>query len=63
MDDIYRKTTASGDAVIGSPGDAGFGLIKQAFVERSDVNMIEETYRLKSAQRDYQAIRNLLSRR
>ncbi len=50
---VIRATAASGQAVQGSPGEAGFGSIKQAFVERSNVEIVNELVSLIVAQRAY----------
>ncbi len=42
---LYRETAASGVAVVGVPGDPGFGTIKQAYLESSNVDPVKEITR------------------
>ncbi|WP_266157654.1 flagellar hook-basal body protein [Dyella silvatica] len=50
----FATTPASGDAVIGKPGDAGFGSLSQGYVEGSNVDLVGEMSTLVLAQRAYQ---------
>lgn len=50
----YVATAASGPAVIHWPGTAGTGQVRQGFVERSNVELIEEMVGLMTAQRAYE---------
>jgi flagellar basal-body rod protein FlgG len=54
-DNNYVNTVASGDAVIGNPGLTGLGQTKQAFVEMSNVQLVEEMTDLITGQRAYEA--------
>jgi flagellar basal-body rod protein FlgG len=51
---LYRETVASGAAVIGVPGDPGFGSIHQGYLETSNVDPVKEITELISAQRAYE---------
>lgn len=51
---IYQETPASGAALLGAPGDPGFGTVQQGFVEISNVNPVSEITALISAQRAYE---------
>ena len=51
---LFASTLASGDAVLGNAGDAGFGLIRQGFIEQSNVEVVTELISLISAQRAYE---------
>jgi len=54
-DNLYLNTTASGDAVVGTPGLNGLGQIRQGFVEMSNVQLVEEMTELITGQRAYEA--------
>ncbi|MFN3890875.1 MAG: flagellar basal-body rod protein FlgG [Beijerinckiaceae bacterium] len=51
---LYRATPASGDAVVGNPGEAGYGTIRQGYLESSNVDPVKEITDLISAQRAYE---------
>ncbi len=51
---IMRPTEASGPPTTGTPGDTGLGLLKQGFVERSNVQIVNELVNLIVAQRAYE---------
>ena len=51
---LYRETAASGAAVVGNPGTNGTGLLRQGFLETSNVNVAEELIDLIVAQRAYE---------
>ncbi|MDQ0319153.1 flagellar basal-body rod protein FlgG [Pararhizobium capsulatum DSM 1112] len=53
-DNLFRETPASGDPVIGTPGDPGFAQIKQKYLEASNVDPVKEITDLISAQRAYE---------
>jgi flagellar basal-body rod protein FlgG len=50
----YRETLASGVAVVGVPGDPGYGKIQQGYLENSNVDPVKEITELISAQRSYE---------
>lgn len=51
---LLRETAASGPAVNGAPGDVGFGIISQGYLESSNVDPVKEITDLISAQRAYE---------
>jgi flagellar basal-body rod protein FlgG len=53
-DNLYAPTDASGEAVAGIPGQEGFGTIQSGFLEKSNVQMVNELVDLITAQRAYE---------
>ena len=53
-DNLYLQTVASGDPIVGVPGQEGFGTILQGFLESSNVNPVTEITNLIIAQRAYE---------
>jgi flagellar basal-body rod protein FlgG len=51
---LYKETTASGAAEVGSPGENGFGTTQQSFLELSNVKVVEEMVNMILAQRAYE---------
>ena len=51
---LFRETVASGAPVAGIPGDPGYGVIHQGYLEDSNVDPIKEISELISAQRAYE---------
>ncbi len=51
---LYQLTTASGAETLGQPGQPGFGTIRQAYVEGSNVEVVSELVSLITAQRAYE---------
>ncbi|WP_341212414.1 flagellar basal-body rod protein FlgG [uncultured Limimaricola sp.] len=51
---LLEATTASGDAVPANPGDEGIGILRQGYLENSNVNIIQQITDLISAQRAYE---------
>jgi flagellar basal-body rod protein FlgG len=51
---LYMSTTASGDAITGTPGQAGLGSINQGFLEQSNVDIVKEMVNMIVAQRAYE---------
>jgi flagellar basal-body rod protein FlgG len=51
---LYRPTTASGDATVGTAGLDGYGTIAQGFLETSNVKVVDEMVNMISAQRAYE---------
>lgn len=51
---MFIQTQASGNPVIGTAGNQGFGTILQGFLESSNVNTVQEVTNLISAQRAYE---------
>ncbi len=53
-DNLYSETEASGTATVGNAGSNGFGMIQAGFLEKSNVQMINELVNLITAQRAYE---------
>ena len=51
---LYKQTAASGQAVTGVPGDAGFGTLRQGYLENSNVDPVKEITEMIAAQRAYE---------
>ena len=51
---LMEATNASGDPLQAVPGDPGVGMIRQGFLENSNVNIIQQITDLISAQRAYE---------
>lgn len=51
---LLKETVASGAAVLGNPGDEGFGSILSSFLERSNVEVVSELVNLIVSQRAYE---------
>lgn len=51
---LYVPTGSSGDAMVGTAGEDGFGTIAQGFLEGSNVSVVEEMVRMIVAQRAYE---------
>jgi flagellar basal-body rod protein FlgG len=51
---LYEKTDSSGDAVVGNPGENGFGTINQHYLETSNVSVVDEMVRMIVGQRAYE---------
>jgi len=50
---LYLPTSASGDAVVGTAGEDGFGTIAQGYLEMSNVSVVEEMVNMIIAQRAF----------
>ncbi len=53
-ENYFLETAASGPATQGTPGDEGFGTLRQGFVEAANVNPVAEITALIQAQRAYE---------
>ena len=53
-DNLYAPNDASGEAIVGIPGQDGYGAIQSGFLEKSNVNMVNELVNLITAQRAYE---------
>ncbi len=53
-DNLFTPSDASGPAVVGTAGQEGFGDIQSCFLEKSNVNMVNELVNLITAQRAYE---------
>jgi flagellar basal-body rod protein FlgG len=51
---LFQETAASGVATPGVPGDEGYGLLIQTFLESSNVNIVSEMALLITTQRAYE---------
>jgi flagellar basal-body rod protein FlgG len=51
---LYAETAASGSPTTGTPGQDGFGTLRQGFLERSNVEVVSELVNLIMAQRAYE---------
>ncbi len=51
---LFRETDASGTPQTGTPGDDGYGLLLQNFLEGSNVNIVEEMTNMITTQRAYE---------
>lgn len=51
---FVRRTAASGDPVVGTPGESGLGTISQGTLERSNVSVVDEMVAMIVAQRAYE---------
>ncbi len=54
-DTSWSETFAAGEAVLGSPGSGGYGLVQAGGLEQSNVEISEQLVNLITAQRNYQA--------
>ena len=53
-DNLYLETPASGQPTVGNPNATGFGVLRQGYVETSNVNPVQEITNLITAQRAYE---------
>lgn len=53
-DNMFLETAASGQATVGNPNAVGFGVLRQGYVETSNVNPVQEITNLITAQRAYE---------
>ena len=60
-DNLYQQTTSSGEAAEGNPGEDGRGKLKQAALEGSNVQVVEEMVDMIAAQRTYEMNTKVLS--
>ena len=51
---LFEATTAAGDPILGNPGSDGFGQVLQGFLEKSNVNVVNEMVELIVAQRAFE---------
>jgi flagellar basal-body rod protein FlgG len=51
---VLRSTDAAGSPILSKPGDNGLGTLKQGFIERSNVEIVNELVNLIVAQRAYE---------
>lgn len=53
-DNLYQETTASGTAQLSNPGEAGYGQVRQGFLEASNVEPVTELIDLITTQRAFE---------
>jgi flagellar basal-body rod protein FlgG len=53
-DNLLAETAASGTPTTGTPGESGFGTIQSGFLEKANVQMVNELVNLITAQRAYE---------
>jgi flagellar basal-body rod protein FlgG len=53
-DNLYAATEAAGTPILGTPGQDGFGDIRQGYLESSNVDIVEEMIAMIAAQRAYE---------
>ncbi|WP_298724590.1 flagellar basal-body rod protein FlgG [uncultured Ferrovibrio sp.] len=53
-DNLFLETAASGQPTVGNPNAAGFGTLRQGYLETSNVNPVQEITNLITAQRAYE---------
>ncbi len=53
-DNLFAVSAASGEATVGVPGDSGYGILRQNYLEGSNVDPVKEITELISAQRGYE---------
>jgi flagellar basal-body rod protein FlgG len=53
---LFQATEASGDAMIGIPGEDGYGTINQFALEKSNVDVISEMMRMVTVQRVFDTV-------
>ena len=53
-DNLFAATSASGDPIQGTPGDVGFGELRQGYLENSNVDVVQQLTDLIKAQRAYE---------
>jgi len=51
---LYAETNSSGQAIVGTPGDQGAGMLMQGSLEASNVNVVEEMVNMIETQRAYE---------
>ncbi len=51
---LYEATTASGEPILGTPGGNGFGRLLQGYLEKSNVDVVQEMVSLIVAHRAYE---------
>jgi flagellar basal-body rod protein FlgG len=51
---LFVRTPASGEAILGNPGEDGYGTIAQGYLEMSNVSVVDEMVNMITAQRAYE---------
>ncbi len=60
-DNLLRESPSSGEPSTAAPGDTGDGLVRQGFLEGSNVNPVQEITNLITAQRAYEMNSKVIS--
>ncbi len=60
-DGLLGAAPEAGEAIVGEPGAAGFGVVEQGFVERSNVQVTSELIDLQVVQRQLTVVRRVLA--
>jgi len=58
---LFTETEASGQPVVGTPGEDGLGTLRQGYLEDSSVNAVREITELIEAQRGYELNSKVIS--
>lgn len=58
---LYQVTEASGEPLVGTPGQEGFGTINQYALEQSNVDVISEMMRMVTIQRVFETVTKAVS--
>ncbi len=58
---LMTPTSASGEPISGVPGEEGFGTLAQGYLEKSNVNLVEEMVGMIVAQRAYEVSSKVIS--
>ncbi len=53
-DNLFQETTSSGNAQVAAPGQPGYAILQQGYLEGSNVDPIKEITTLIAAQRNYE---------
>ncbi len=59
-ENLYQESDGSGACQTGTPGSNNFGKIRQGWIEKSNVDLRQETAEWKRLRRTYRAIRSIL---
>ena len=51
---LYQRTIASGESILGNPASEGFGSVEQMYLEMSNVDVVDEMVNMIVAQRAYE---------
>jgi flagellar basal-body rod protein FlgG len=58
---LFRETANSGAAQLRTPGQQGAGDVQQGFLEKSNVNAVDEMVGMISTQRSYEAVAKIVT--
>jgi len=58
---LYRQSDASGDPILSTPGEEGAGSLRQAFLESSNVSVVDEIVQLIITQRAFEVNSSVIS--